>query len=242
MNGSTSSWGCVGILGCALALSVGCKEVTATPESVEFTLRVVGRGNPEPIEGVQFCQLDIVNCAETDSDGLATIRLPPNTDTGWTLVKEGYLPIVTPVHLDGDSGFSFTLDTDQEMTSLAQTSGFIYPYRDWGDVTITLGAGNTFVCVEFELANAVGQRFCTDEEGVPDSTLDATTCSWGRCSFMEVAPGIREIDFGGTAEACSLGWAWPGNHQDQIRVPVREGFRTYATIDCAVPDGLELCP
>jgi hypothetical protein len=61
----------------------------------------------------------------------------------------------------------------------------------------------------------------------PDSTTDL-----GTGGFLEVAPGQVEIEIGGMATRCELGWGWPGSATNTIRVPVQEGHITHASVSC----------
>jgi len=56
--------------------------------------------------------------------------------------------------------------------------------------------------------------------------------SFGNGGFVEVGPGEVQVKIGGAAEGCVVGWGWPGDGSDTIRMPVVEGFSTYASVSC----------
>ena len=85
--------------------------------------------------------------------------------------------------------------------------------------------------VTYELLSTTGTAYYVDEEG---ATLDlSATTALGDGGFIEVPPGVHQVEFGGTARDCEASFAWEGDGSNQIEVPVRTGYITYGSMKCA---------
>jgi len=90
---------------------------------------------------------------------------------------------------------------------------------------------------------AVGESFyydsATDEYSLDLEAGTAVAENWllplGAGGFAEVTPGVQQFEFGEHGATCEASWAWPGDTPNTIRVPVRDGYRTYGSMICAVP-------
>jgi hypothetical protein len=89
--------------------------------------------------------------------------------------------------------------------------------------------------VTYDLVDATPDGYYQDEAGIPTPDLTATT-SDGRGGFVEVSAGEHEVEFGGTATTCTLGFGWPADAANRIRVPIRVGYITAGIMNnCDAP-------
>jgi len=193
-----------------------------------------GFGNPTtPLEGVEICETDTTNCVLTGADGLATLELPIDEEVSFTWTKGGYFPYL---HADvSDAAFqsetrTFKMWSDEAVADLFESVMSPYPQLDTGGIEVVLNPAREGVT--FTLVGATGKAYYLDEEGTNWSLdLTATTArGWG--GFVEVSPGELEIEFGGTASGCVPRRAWPSDAENRIRVPVRAGYFTLASVTC----------
>jgi hypothetical protein len=219
----------------------GCSEVAAV-DTVQ--VRIVVAGEEGPLEGALVCQTGTTNCVTTDAIGDATLgQLPANEKLSYTVEKQGYGSLLYPI-VTGSSGTSASLDsnmiTDEVLTQQLANLDSFYPLRDTGGIRVIITP--RFAGATFRLLNATGKAWYSDEEGNMSSELEATTSGEGCCGsggFIEVGPGVFQIEIGGTAESCTLSTSfgtargWPGDEVNRIEVPVREGFFTRAVLVCA---------
>jgi len=214
---------------------VGCAEVTEGPETVQFHVVLKDWFDVEepPVEGAEMCQ-DTANCATTDAGGNVILTLPANERVSWTFMKDGYGSTlsgdVTDATFDASRGLWMSSDEwfTKEFTRLDT------PYAPRGTGAVFIAMFPPFAGVTFGNVDATGETFYFDEEMRMQLGLDATTSSgWG--GFIEVGAGELQVEIGGTGVGCSPGTAWPGDEPDRIRVPVREGYITYASILCPLP-------
>jgi hypothetical protein len=113
-----------------------------------------------------------------------------------------------------------------------------YPMRGVGAVRILLNR-EELEGVTFELVDATGTAFYdveppADFPKIADLDLEATT-SAGSGGFLDLSPGVFQIKLGGTADHCRPGTAWPGDEENTVRFPIREGHLTVLWVDCPVP-------
>jgi hypothetical protein len=105
-----------------------------------------------------------------------------------------------------------------------------------------VGTGTVFVAVRalgdggiegatLKLIGATGEAFYLDEDGHWALGLPATT-SAAQGGFVEVSPGVVEVEIGGTASNCLVVYGWPSDSANTTRLPVREGFMTVAVVRC----------
>lgn len=225
---------CAGAL--SLLLVVGCAEVESPPPRT--FVRVVeyqGSMTPAtPLEGVEVCQSDTTNCVLSDDNGEAPLELLPEQEIFLTASKEGYLSlleVVVPGSVYENPVFIMLSDEDAARDFQALMSP--YPQMGTGSVTVILNP-TPFEGATFELIGETGKAFYEEEDGTSRLDLEATPPS-GKGGFVEVAPGEVQIEVGGTANGCVPARAWPGDEEDWIRVPIREGHWTTAGAVCPTP-------
>lgn len=229
---------CVFVATLGMVALVGCQEVTS-PNTAPLTLFLFefvspGQRGP-PLEGVQVCETDTDNCEVSSSIGLATIELPVDRESSYTLEKVGYAPYLVPIVVSEDGAeYDFQMVTEQFIAE--QYDRLMSPYLSdrAGNVGFLLNvplAGATF-----DLIDGMGKAYYEDEEGRWSADLISTT-STGEGGFVEVGPGEYEAAYGGAAKGCAanLKLGWPGNSDNSIRFPVRAGHRTLAEFTCPPP-------
>ena len=239
---SVSDWACVFAL--VVIPLVGCTDVVEL-QTYSFALtESLPDLTTSPSEGVEICEVDADNCVTSDSSGRAELDVRSNREVTFTFEKEGYGKWVVGDVSDEnyESLLSRRMYPDDQLMAIAEQLGTPYPWEGGvvGLVRIPSDvAGVKFAPVE-STVGAVGESFyydsATDEYSLD---LEATTAhqnSWllplGAGGFTEVTPGERQFEFGGTAVNCGPSWAWPGDGPNQIRVPVRDGYRTYGSMAC----------
>ena len=210
----------------------GCNEVTVSdtaPLKLDILSLDEPSGDPVPLKGARLCQTDTTNCDTTNETGAATIQLPINEETSFTLVAENHVSnlvaVVMPV-AEND----LLMRTNNYMEAQFGRLMIDDPMVDTGAILATryvYAEGATF---ESESAEAV--PFYAAEDGWWSLDLTETTNS-GRGGFVEVPPSDRHtIRSGGTALDCSAGWGWPGEDKDSYRVPVQPNYLTLLLLYC----------
>jgi len=186
------------------------------------------------LEGVEVCETDTRRCEMTNAASEATLEFPLDELHSITATKEDYASYLVPNVLKPENWWVFRVDLRMVSTErVAEQHGRIdapYPMQNTGTVVVHLE--QEFAGATFELKRATGTPFYHDEEGYWSPDLSATT-SWGRGGFAEVGHGEFQINVGGTAWRCIPFNAWPGDDNDSISFPVREGHLTVASVRCA---------
>ena len=185
-------------------------------------------GGP-PLEGVEVCESDTDNCATTNENGKATIELPGNREVSYTLSKDGYRS-----RLHADVTDKALYDVPAPMYSDAVLAEFVEinmipsPWTGGALILLTLPrrAG-----VTFDLVDATAQAYFLDAAGTPTLELTATSTN-GRGGFVEVPAGEYQVEFGGTVTDCVADLGWPGDAANRIKLPVKTGYITIATMGC----------
>ena len=204
----------------------------------------VDPGGPHPLEGVQMCEADTDNCATSNAIGYAEIELPVNQEVTITLEKDGYASFVVGDVSDDtyERLTSRRLYTNQQMEAIATELGVAYPWT--GGIVGLVRFPDEHADVSFipvgSTMTEVGESFYYDAATEQYSLeLTATTSiaqSWllalGQGGYTDVTPGEQQFEFSEAAGTCRPSWAWPGDAPNTIRVPVREGFRTYGSMVC----------
>jgi hypothetical protein len=195
-------------------------------------------GERVPLEGARLCETDTTNCDLADGNGAVTIDLPLGREYSYTLEKEGYgsnlVADLVQSSAGGGYGYDWTMGTDQVYKEQHDRVMSPYPMRGTGTILVQLSP--QFSGATYELVDATGEAFYSDEEGLWSLDLSETT-SRGRGGFVEVSPGDDfQINFGGQARRCvSSPFGWPGNVDNSVRFPVREGHLTYIEVRCTLP-------
>jgi len=235
-----------------VGLSVfGCNQVTGDPgTTVELEAYVHEGGFPvllnDPVDGVELCQVDTRDlgvetidekCAVTNDQGIATIDLPENAKVAWSLRKDGYQRVLVPDVTDGfyDPATDWPLFTEEVLGEMCQALReellCDYPLDDTGYGWISVYTRPPVEGATFEIVGATGDVVYEEWNGWPSFDLDATGQN-GDAIIINVRPGDVAIRFGGAAEGCTPRQSWPGGSSDTIALPVREGFHTYAGLNC----------
>ena len=218
-------------------------------EVVEYRLMftaIAPDGFIVPVQDVQTCEADTENCALSDETGTLSLNVLPDQEILFTIEKEGYGKwLMADVSDDTRELVGVTgrrMHTDAELQTVADQLGVDYPWTG-GIVGLVINpsevGGLTFAPAGTTVGE-VGESFYYDSATEAYSlVLDAGTevaFDWnlplGAGGFTEVTPGEQQFEFGGTAGNCVASWAWPGDTPNTIRVPVREGYRTYGSMIC----------
>lgn len=221
---------------------------------VQYRLRLSAAepdGSIAPVQDVEVCEADTENCAMSDEFGVAAIDVPADQEILFTIEKEGYGKWLTADVSDEarEQGVvSRRMHTNAQLEAVAGQLGIEYPWTG-GIVGLvrfpTVAQGGLTFAPVGSTVGQVGDEFYYDgamEEYSAD--LQATSAfdgagyvlPLGDGGFTEITPGEQQFEFGGTAGDCAVSWAWPGDTANTIRLPVREGYRTYASMsDCTAP-------
>ncbi len=222
--------------------------------TVQYRLRLTVTepdGSLANVQDVEVCEADTENCSMSDDLGVASIVVPADQEILFTIEKEGYGKWLTADVSDETRErvvVNRRMHTNAQLEAVAGQLGIEYPWMG-GIVglvrfpTVAQG-GLTFTPVG-STADQVGDEFYYDgalEEYSVD--LQATSAfdgvgyvlPLGDGGFAEITPGEQQFEYGGTAGDCAVSWAWPGDTANTIRLPVREGYRTYGSMSsCTAP-------
>ncbi len=201
-------------------------------------------GSIAPLDGVEVCEAGTDNCALSTAFGTAVLKVTADHEIAITMEKEGYGSWVTGDVSDDTAELTASrrMYTHAQLEAIADDLQTKYP---WAGGVVGLvrypgpQTGVTFAPVG-STSEAVGDSFYFDAvAGQYSLDLEATTSlgeSWltplGDGGFTEVTPGEQQFEFGGMAGNCRVSWGWPGDAPNTIRVPVLEGYRTYASVVC----------
>jgi hypothetical protein len=226
-------------LWCVFALLVlptaGCSDgtipengrlvVTVSSWDAEAEVRV-------PLAGAELCQAGTTNCTTTYSSGVATIEVPSDQEIAYTLERQGHASyLYADIVPSGGSQPKLVMLTDQLLAS--QHARLMSPYPPQGEGEIAIELHPPLAGATFTLVGTTGKAYYVDDERNWSADLTATT-SQGRGGFLEVSPGTFQVEIGGTVQGCTPGLGWPGDAERRIEVPIQEGYRTFATVKCAV--------
>jgi hypothetical protein len=193
-------------------------------------------GKQVPLVGVLLCETGTTNCAVSDASGFASIQLPAEREISYTHEKEGYGSSMRADILPA-AGRTVVPVMPTEASRAAQYERLMspYPMEGTGTIYIQVARGSLgddpIAGATFDLLGTTGKAFFLDEER-NWSLEPSVTTSAGVGGFVEVSPGVFEIEIGGTAKNCLLIRGWSGDSENTIRLPVREGYATIARVDC----------
>lgn len=250
-------WACACVLVMPL---IGCSdETTATPGDggiggaaggtggvggtgggtggAELTVTVVevrSFTGPRPaFEGAELCETDTTNCDTTEATGMAMIEVSPDEEISYTVSADGFLPyLLSDVTDETFRGTFWPMFSDELTEDFSDALMTPYP---WTDGAVFLQVHPNMEGVTFELLNQAAKQYYS-EEAEGDWSLDLTsTTSVGTGGFVEVPPGVYQVEFGGTATNCTPEIAWPGDAPNRIRVQVRVGHAGYGSMRCDEP-------
>ena len=187
------------------------------------------------LQGVGVCETDMDNCVTSGADGKAQLMLPANQEVSYIVSTDGRIPwmaaeVPDETTISLQPGYAMWLDEDVEAFAEANT----IPYPLTGGAVLlhmnpTRTEGVTFTLVD----DAGALAYYADEDGFFRFDLTETTVN-GFGGFFEIAPGDRQIEFGGSATNCTATLGWPGDAPNRVKVPVRVGHVTLASMDCDV--------
>jgi hypothetical protein len=215
-------------------------------------------GDDPPLEGVKVCFDDI--CALSDSRGRLALEGPTNQEITFTMEKEGYGSWISG-GVVGENPFggsyyntgplTFLMYTDAQLEAIAGEQLELDPAYPWegGIVGLVANTSVGLAGVTFEPVGStvgeVGQAFYFDAATEQYSIdLEATTSfaqvytrfPFAEGGFAGVTPGVQQFELSGAIGDChGPSWGWPGDTANSIRVPVREGFGTYGSMNCDPP-------
>ena len=224
----------------------GCNEVTTPPDTAEVRLAVSGHvaGEEIALESAKVCQTETEppKCVTTDANGSARLTVPVNQQLSYTVEKEGYASLLYPVVTAATSAnLDSNMDTNEALAQQFTNLDSPYPPRDTGVIRIVFVP--QFAGATVRLVDATGTAWYRDEEENWNPDLEATTEGEGCCGaggFVEVGPGVFQVEIGGTARSCALSSVsgtlrgWPGEGPNMVRVPVQKGFETRVVVSCPV--------
>jgi len=186
------------------------------------------------LEGVNVCEDRTENCVLTDDSGSATIMLPADRAIGYTMTKAGYISyLVWDVTDETFPSLSsnWPMFTEAQIEGLAAQAEIEYPLQG---SFLVFGAVPFRAGVTFELVGETAKSYYNDDDGVPQLALTETT-SDGRGGFVDIPPGEHEVEFGGAVANCTPSIAPDSNTPNRVTVTIREGYHTYASMNCDTP-------
>lgn len=235
----------VGVLVSAGAfVFAACGDDSSEADIATVELRVVaftpGEDNV-PIEGAEVCFVDTDDCQTTEGDGIVMLSMPVDAETAVTIEADGFNPTLSPQVAESSAPAA----RDVSMLSLglvellAMSVDTPYPPENTGFVAVTLLAeprdvDSAIPGVTVQLAEPDGRRYYLDDDGLPDTSLTATS-GLGTAGFIELTPGVHEVELGGTARNCTRLAGWAGQSADRMRFPVRAGFFVNTLLICDPP-------
>jgi hypothetical protein len=215
----------------------GCTEDGPGTVTLNLTVNDFTPGETAaPVPNAEVCVLDTEDCTTTDADGLAVVMLPANAETALAITAAGHdrtlLAQTTDANFASDQ--TTTLLSETIATALAALLDIDYPLVGTGVIGVTTlfsaEGGGGIPGTTLELTDGTGTGYYITEDGIPTYELTATS-SFGGGGFVEVTPGVVEIDIGGSG-GCGVAQAWPGSTATSIRLPVEAGSVTFSFVFC----------
>ena len=208
--------------------------------TVEFSLTTYEGDGWElgpPLEGVEVCETGTTNCTTSDVNGQARLSLPANREISYTLMKEGHMPWiagdVTDETFQHEGLPTLPMYPNEQIADFAQSNMIPYPLTG-GALLLHMNPLRT-AGVTYDLVDATGLEYYVDDDAERTLRLDLTaTTSDGFGGSWEVPPGDHQVEFGGVATNCTVALAWPGDAPNRVKVPVKVGFFTLASMNCNV--------
>lgn len=218
------------IAGTSLGLSNGgCGSGENTsPATIRVTEYLSQSNLNTPMPDATICQTDTENCVMTDAEGMATIELPSDSEVSYTITKEGYGSYLISDVNDGRVDHRFIMYGDEELARLAPLMGTTYPWTDTGIMILRVYSEPGVV---FDLVGQSDTPFYFSNGDTPSTELDATTAD-GRGGFTDLAEGEYQVEFVDPQVLCRSFTAWPGDMDNRVKVPVKPGYISYASMAC----------
>ncbi len=237
----------------ALPVAVGCGNSDPEPVTITAVVRSYD-GDPEasePVELVQVCELATRNCETTDENGEFELELPGDTEVALTLVKEGFVDTLVSDVTDEDFNTgrpTVFIPTDGYIEAFTEALETTFPscgeqpedpvVCENGIVLITTRDGlrredDPIAGVTYELLEREGNPYYLEDDGSPDTSLDATG-ALGAGGFFELKDigKTYEVKVAGAGSDCRAAAAWPGREPNTISFKVLDKFVTLASVVC----------
>jgi hypothetical protein len=201
------------------------------------TYEADGWGLGPPLAGVEVCETDTSNCTTSDDGGIASLQLRANREISYTMTKDGHMPWmagdVTDEAFQDEGWPGFPMYPDEYIREFAEANMMAYPLT--GGLTSHHMNPAATAGVTYELIDEAGRTYYLDDDPARTMRFDLTaTTPDGFGGFWEVPAGAHQVEFGGTATNCTGALAWPGDAPNRVKVPVRVGHITLASMNCDV--------
>ena len=201
------------------------------------TYEADGWGLGPPLAGVEVCETDTSNCTTSDDGGFAYLQLRANREISYTMTKDGHMPWmagdVTDEAFQDEGWPGFPMYPDEYIREFAEANMMAYPLT--GGLTSHHMNPAATAGVTYELIDEAGRTYYLDDDPARTMRFDLTaTTPDGFGGFWEVPAGAHQVEFGGTATNCTVALAWPGDAPNRVKVPVRVGHITLASMNCDV--------
>jgi hypothetical protein len=185
---------------------------------------------PGVVEGMRICELETANCAVTDEGGLATLEASAEQEIALTMEKEGFGPYIYTYAVPAKaSQLLLGNATDarfEEMFGLVMSP---YPMEGTGSIWVSGSPEGAMLT----LLGATGKAFYADDDVKASWSLDLTAATAnGGGGFVEVPAGEYQVEVTGTSKSCFPVRGWPGDSENTVRMPVREGYLSSARMLC----------
>ncbi len=218
------------LLGVALGIpNTGCGSGESTdPVQVRVTEYVTLSDLQGPLPGAEVCETDTDNCLMTDEEGRVIIDLPSDTEVSYTITKEGFGSYLISDVNDGRLDHRFIMYSDEELARQAPLMGTTYPWTNTGIMLLRVYSEPGVV---FDLIGQANEPFYFSNGDTPSTDLDATTAD-GRGGFTDLAEGEYQVEFVDPLVLCRPFTAWPGDMDNRVKVPVKPGYISWASMAC----------
>jgi len=218
------------LLGVSLGMpNAGCGSSESTdPVNVLVTEYVTLSDLEGPLPGAEVCRADTDDCVVTDEEGRALIELPSDSEVSYTITKEGYGSYLISDVNNGRLDHRFIMYGDEELARQAPLMGTTYPWTNTGFMLLRVYSEPGVV---FDLIGQANEPFYFSDGDTPSTDLDATTAD-GRGGFTDLAEGDYQVEFVDPQVLCRPFTAWPGDMDNRVRVPVKAGYISWASMSC----------
>lgn len=228
----------LGLLALAGTITLtGCTDDDPGTVTLNLTVNAFEPGEiAAPVPNAEVCVSDTEDCTTTDADGLAVVTLPADAETGLAITAAGFNRTLLAQTTDANfaSDQTATMLSDTVATLLAGVLNIDYPLMGTGVIGLTTlfsaEGGGGIPGTTLELTDGTGTGYYITSDGFPTYDLTATS-SFGGGGFVEVTPGVVEIDIGGSG-GCGVAQAWPGSTATSVRLPVEDGSVTFSFVFC----------
>lgn len=216
----------------------------SAPATATVELRVVSLSPGEentPVPDAEVCVVGTEDCQITAHDGVVALNVPIDAETSVTIRADGFHPTLSPQVAESAKprARDISILADPVVEVLASSVGTSHSLEETGFVLVTVlrdpsDLDTAIPGVTTTLVDSEGKPYYLDHQSFPDLGL-AATGQPGASGFMEMQPGVHEIELGGVTENCTRLAAWKGSDSTMVAVPVEAGFFTNTLILCG-PD------